>query len=62
MEQQIAVRTTLVLAPTQTRDQVLGQEFAKGEISGIRLTLQLPEVMVDEATREAQEEANETEE
>lgn len=62
---QIEARRNMILAPEHEKPQVNGkpvtEEFLKGEISGIRSFLQLPEVLVETTSEviKSQEKVNE---
>ncbi len=54
---QVKLRTQRVLlTPLDTLDGALGQEFQKGEISGLSLAVALPAGLINEAQEASQEE------
>lgn len=57
---QIATRNTNVLKPLKG-DGIYEQEFQKGEIAGIQLFMQLPDISIESLRQQLEEEsANET--
>lgn len=54
-------RQQIILTPLQTMDEVLGQEYAKGETSGIELFTKIVEIRVRDLEDEIQERLKEHE-
>lgn len=55
-QEQVDTRTnTLILTPLESMDRMFEQEFKKGEISGIRLFLSLPESAVESLSQQVKE-------
>jgi hypothetical protein len=61
-EQDVARVNTLVLTPLKTMDEALEQEYAKGEIGGIRLFKAMIPTMVEQLQADIETELNRSEE
>lgn len=62
LEEQIKARTDkVILEPLKTHDGVFEQEFAKGEIQALRMVIQLPKTLVEQAEQFIKERADEDE-
>lgn len=60
LEEQVHNRTeSIILVPLEGADAVYGQEYAKGEIAGLRLALATPATLFDEVAKLAQEQQQE---
>lgn len=60
LEEQVRLRTQkIILSPIGSLDETLAQEYAKGEVAALQLTLSMPEALVETLSEEIKQENEE---